>query len=59
MKFIYKDQEWIITEVYSGSTNMSDYVLLTGIDEPFRNPRGAFNDAELKLVELMRHGNPK
>jgi len=54
IKVNYKDKEWVLIEVYKGNTNLSDYVTLTGVEEPFRNPRGAFNDAELRLVELMK-----
>jgi hypothetical protein len=54
LKFKYKDKEWNLVEVYKDNTNMTDYVLLTGINEPFKNIRGALNDAEHKLVELMK-----
>ncbi len=59
LKFNYKDEEWILNEVYKDNTNMSEYVTLTGVEEPFVNPNGAFNDAEHKLVEMMKNGNFK
>jgi len=57
LKFEYKDKEWIMHEEYKDNTNMTDYVTLTGVEEKFVNPKGAFNDAEKKLVEMMKNGN--
>jgi hypothetical protein len=54
LKFKYRDREWDLVEVYDGNTNLSKHVTLTGIEKPFINPRGACNDAEHKLIELMR-----
>lgn len=58
IKFKYKDKEYILDEYYEGTTNKTDVVKLIydGITESFRNPRGAFNDAEKRLVELMKNG---
>jgi len=53
LRFVYKDKEWTLTELYAGTTNMTDYCTLTGTDEKFKR----FVDAELKLVEFMKNGN--
>jgi hypothetical protein len=50
LKFKYKDKEWDLVEVYKDTTNMTDYVTLTGIEEQFKQ----FYKAELKLVDLMK-----
>jgi len=56
LKFNYNDKEWILHEEYKDNTNLTDYVTLTGVEEPFRNQKGAFSDAEKKLVEMMKNG---
>jgi hypothetical protein len=56
LKINYKDKEWILKEVYNGNTNLSEYVTLSSVEKKFINPKGAFNEAEHKLVELMREG---
>ena len=53
LKFGHKDKEWILEEVYKGTTNMTDYCTLTGTKEIFDK----FYLAELKLVELMKDGD--
>ncbi len=54
LKFRYKDKEWILEEVYKGTTNMTDYCTLTGTGEKFDK----FYLAELKLAELIKNGDP-
>lgn len=53
LKFVHKDKEWILEEVYKGVSNMTDYCTLTGLDDKFDK----FYQAELKLVELMKNGD--
>jgi len=50
LRFGHKDKEWILEEIYKGTTNMTDYCTLTGIDKTFDK----FYKAELQLVELMK-----
>lgn len=57
LKFLFHSKEWILTEYYQGTTNTTDLCTLTGTDEIFRNPKGAFNDAERKLVTFMKDGS--
>jgi hypothetical protein len=56
LKFKFMDREYLMQEYYAGRTNLTDVVRL--IDQfniyEFRNPKGAFNDAEHKLVEIMK-----
>jgi hypothetical protein len=54
LNFKFRDKVWILEEVYKDNTNMTDYCTLTGTDEKFKR----FVDAELKLLELMKDGNP-
>ncbi len=55
LNFGHKDKSWILEEVYNGNTNMTDYCTLTGTEEKFKR----FVDAELKLLELMKNGDPQ
>jgi len=56
LKLKYKDKEYILDEHYEGTTNMTDVVNLIYEEttETFKNNKGAFNDAEHRLVELMK-----
>jgi hypothetical protein len=50
LKFKHKDREWDLVEVYKDTTNMTDYVTLTGTEEQFKQ----FYKAELKLVDFLK-----
>jgi hypothetical protein len=54
IKFKHKDKEWTLEEVYDGTSNLTKYCKVSGIEEVFNNPKGSFNDAEKKIVELMK-----
>lgn len=51
--FKHKDKEWVLEEVYKDNTNMTDFCTLAG--ETFKR----FVDAELRLVEIMKNGDPR
>ena len=59
IKYKFKDKEWILKELYKDNTNLTESVsLIMGgeidVVEFFNNPKGAFNDAEHKLVAIMK-----
>ena len=53
LRFKYKDKEYILTEQYEGTTNLTAYCTVDGIDEKFKR----FVDAEKKIVELFKDGD--